>query len=188
MHPKKEPLIPPKKGKMFRTFLKVGTFTIGGGYAMIPILQKAFVEQLGWMEEGEFIDGIALSQSVPGGLAVNLSLYIGFRLFGLSGALIGLLGAVLPSLLIMTGIEALYGLVKEQFAMFERIFSGVGPMVTGIIFAAAVGMLRDVRAGWPSLLMLVGAIVLVGTGWVSPVWVILGGGLLGMVFFRKEEA
>lgn len=82
---------------MFLTFFKIGAFTIGGGYAMIPIIQQEIVDKKKWIEEEEFLDIIAISQGSPGPIAINVSIFIGYRLKGLKGAITCMLGTALPS-------------------------------------------------------------------------------------------
>ena len=168
------------------TLLKVGTFTIGGGYAMIPIMQTEFVEKLGWMTEDEFMDIVALAQAVPGAMVINLSIYIGHTLFGFAGAALGLLGSALPSLVIMGLIALFYTQLKERFGIIERMFVAVKPVVAGIIFAAAVRMAENVDATWLNGLMMIGAVVAVAALGISPILCIAAGGALGMLFMRER--
>ena len=87
--------------QIFSTFAKIGAFTIGGGDAMIPIIQKEVVEKKGWIKEQDFLDVLAISQSAPGILAVNISIFLGYRLRGVKGSIVATLGSTLPSFTII---------------------------------------------------------------------------------------
>ena len=174
------------KGRMFLSLLKIGTFTIGGGYAMIPIMQAEFVERLRWLEEEEFVDIITLAQAVPGAMAINLSVYLGRMLFGFGGAVLALLGSALPSFVIMGVIALFFEQLKERFGIVERMFVAVKPVVAGIIFAAAVRMVNKVEATWLNCLMLLGAIAAVAALGVNLILCIAAGGALGMLLMRER--
>jgi len=171
---------------MFLSLLKIGAFTIGGGYAMIPIMQAEFVERLRWLEEEEFVDIITLAQAAPGAMAINLSVYLGHMMFGFSGAALALLGSALPSLVIMGVIALFFEQLKERFGIVERMFVAVKPVVAGIIFAAAVRMMDKVGATWLNCLLLLGAVAAVAALGVSPILCIAAGGALGMLLMRER--
>jgi chromate transporter len=175
------------KLKMFLTLFKVGAFTIGGGYAMIPILQTEFVEKLGWMEKEEFSDIIALAQAAPGAMAINLSVYLGYSLFGFAGALLALLGSSLPSLLIMGAIGLFFEQFKARFSFLERMFQAIKPVVAGVIFAAAVKMIQEVRAAWLECAMVLATIVAVAALGLNPILCIVAGGALGLLCMRERR-
>ena len=86
---------------MFSTFVRIGSFTLGGGYAMIPLIQKEVVENKKWMDDAEFIDMLAMAQSAPGVMAVNTAIFVGYKIRGFKGSLITTLGSALPSFLII---------------------------------------------------------------------------------------
>ena len=94
--------------QIFLTFFKIGAFTFGGGYAMIPIIEDEISRKRGWMKQSEFIDVIALSQGAPGAIAVNASIYVGYQLMGLPGAIVATLGTVLPSFIIILVIAKFF--------------------------------------------------------------------------------
>ncbi len=177
---------PRTRRKMFLTLLKVGSFTIGGGYAMVPIVQTEFVEKLGWLEKEEFLDILALSQAAPGAMVINLSTYIGYSLFGFSGALVALLGSALPSLVIMSVLALVFAQLKAKFDVMERMFSAIKPVVAGIIFAAAVKMVDSVGATWLNCVLTLGAIVAVAALGVNPILCVVAGGVLGMLLMREK--
>ena len=135
--------------ELFLTFFKIGLFTIGGGYAMLPLIQ-ADVQAKGWMTAEELVNFIAVSESTPGPFAVNVSTYVGAELAGLPGAFCATLGVVLPSFFIILLIAAvLKNLMK--YAGVEAFLSGVRPCVVAMILATALNMMLSTLGGIKTL-------------------------------------
>ena len=130
--------------ELFGTFFKIGLFTIGGGYAMLPMIQ-ADVLAKGWMTAEELVNFIAVSESTPGPFAVNVSTYIGAELAGLPGAFCATLGVVLPSFLIILLVARFYAAFRSS-AIISGAMSGLRPAVIGMIGAAAVSVGQTVFA------------------------------------------
>ena len=130
--------------ELFVTFFKIGLFTIGGGYAMLPLIQ-ADVQAHGWMTAEELVNFIAVSESTPGPFAVNVSTYIGAELAGLPGAFCATLGVVLPSFLIILLVARFYAAFRSS-AIISGAMSGLRPAVIGMIGAAAVSVGQTVFA------------------------------------------
>ena len=130
--------------ELFLTFFKIGLFTIGGGYAMLPLIQ-ADVQAKGWMTAEELVNFIAVSESTPGPFAVNVSTYIGAELAGLPGAFCATLGVVLPSFLIILLVARFYAAFRSS-AIISGAMSGLRPAVIGMIGAAAVSVGQTVFA------------------------------------------
>ena len=128
--------------ELFATFFKIGLFTIGGGYAMLPLIQ-AEVQTKGWMAAEELVNFIAVSESTPGPFAVNVSTYIGAELAGLPGALCATLGVVLPSFLIILLVARFYTAFRSS-AIVSGAMEGLRPAVIGMIGAAVVSVGRTV--------------------------------------------
>ena len=124
------------------TFLKIGAFTFGGGYAMLPLIQSA-VERHGWLTQAEVVDFIAVSESTPGPLAVNMATFVGIRTGGILGAIIATLGIVLPSFIIILIIAKCFEKYKKSKAV-GGIMSGLKPAVVGMIGAAFISVARTV--------------------------------------------
>ena len=167
--------------QLFLTYLKIGTFTIGGGYAMLPLIQREVVERKGWIDEEEFLNMIALAQAAPGLIAVNSAIFIGWRVGGWKGVCGAVLGAVLPSFIIILAIAMIFTEWKELPAV-EAVFKGVRPAVVALIAAPLVKMTKSVlcqRSGRCSvsetvyLLIPNAAALLIWLGHVNPVWIIL---------------
>ena len=122
--------------ELFVTFFKIGLFTIGGGYAMLPLIQEE-VQSNGWMTAQELVNFIAVSESTPGPFAVNVSTYVGAELAGLPGALCATLGVVLPSFLIILLVARCYAAFRSS-AIVSGVMGGLRPAVIGMIAAAVV--------------------------------------------------
>ena len=171
--------------QLFWTYLKIGTFTLGGGYAMLPLIQREVVDNKHWIDEEEFLNMIALAQAAPGLIAVNSAIFIGWRIAGWRGVAGAVLGAVLPSFLIILAIAMVFSDWKELPAV-EAAFKGIRPAVVALIAAplfkmakAAIGKKSPItdhpspiKAALPLVLSLAAAL-LIWLGHVNPVWVIL---------------
>ena len=159
---------------IFWTFFKIGAFTFGGGYAMLPLLQKDVVEKHGWATDEEILDYFALGQCIPGIIAVNTATFIGHKLRGFWGAVVALLGIIAPSFLIISVIAAFIQNFAE-LPVVQHAFAGIRIAVCVLI--------RDV----PGLLVFLAALVLLILLSPSPVFIVIGAVALGLIFPRKEE-
>ena len=158
--------------QLFWTYLKIGTFTLGGGYAMLPLIQREVVDERHWIDEEEFLNMIALAQAAPGLIAVNSAIFIGWRVGGWKGVLGAVLGAVLPSFLIILAIAMVFSEWKELPAV-EAAFKGIRPAVVALIAAPLFKMGKAAKIGWVTALIPVAAALLIWLAGVNPVWVIL---------------
>lgn len=157
--------------KIFLVFAKIGAFTIGGGYAMIPIIRDELVKR-GWLTDEELPDIIALAQSAPGVLAVNMSIFAGYKMRGTKGSVVATLGSVLPSFLIILLIAMVFAGYKDN-PVVERIFKGIRPVVVSLIIVPMVNMARKGNKTWWA--WLISAITLVAVAFLgfSPIWILL---------------
>lgn len=130
---------------LFRTTFFLSAFTFGGGYVIVPLMRKSFVENLGWIEEQEMLDLIAIAQSAPGPIAVNTSILVGYKVFGVVGALISLLGTVLPPLIILTLLSYIYEAIKENVVV-QTLFYGMSIGVAIVILDAVLTMGKTILA------------------------------------------
>ena len=157
--------------KIFAVFAKIGAFTIGGGYAMIPIIEKEMKERK-WIPEEELPDIVALSQSAPGVMAVNISIFAGHRLRGVPGSIAATLGSVLPSFLAILLIAMFFTAFKDN-PWVIRAFRGIRPVVVALIAVPTVNMARKSCRKWWGLLLAAASLVAVAFLKVSPVYIIL---------------
>ena len=126
----------------FGIFFKIGAFTIGGGYAMVPLIENEIVTKRNWISKDDFVDLLAISQSAPGILAVNISIFIGYKLRGIRGSLVTALGTVLPSFIIILAIAMFFHNFKDN-PIVERIFKGIRPAVVALIAAPTFSMAKS---------------------------------------------
>ena len=126
----------------FKTFFRIGAFTIGGGYAMIPLIESEVVDRHRWIRREEFLDIIAIAQSCPGVFAINMSVFIGYKLRRLPGAISATLGAALPSFLIILLIAMFFTHIKDN-PVVESIFQGIRPAVVALIAAPTFSLAKS---------------------------------------------
>ena len=124
---------------LFLSFLKIGTFTIGGGYVMIPLIKESFVEKKAWLEESEFLDILAIAESSPGPIAINMSTYIGYKKYGLKGALIATIGVVIPSFVCIYIISLFFENILS-YPIVRNAFIGIRIGVSFTIIKVATKM------------------------------------------------
>lgn len=157
--------------QLFWTYLKIGTFTLGGGYAMIPLIQREVVDARHWIDEEEFLNMIALAQAAPGVIAVNSAIFIGWRCGGWRGVCGAVIGAILPSFLIILAIAMVFRNYQDQPAV-EAVFKGIRPAVVALIAAPLLKMARSAKITWATSLVPIAAALLIWLVDLSPVWII----------------
>lgn len=168
---------------MFLTFFKIGAFTFGGGFAMIPIIQKEVVDNKNWVEEDEFMDTITIAQSAPGPIAVNSSIFIGYKIDGVVGALVCTLGTVLPSFIIILLIAKFFYQFKDNHVI-EKIFSGIRPAVVALIFSTVYRLVQGSHFKYSGLLIaLATALVIIFLN-INPMYMVIIGAL-GSVLINR---
>jgi chromate transporter len=167
--------------EIFTSFAKIGAFTIGGGYAMIPLIQKEVVERRGWVKEEEFLDYLAISQSAPGILAINISIFIGEKLKGVKGSVVAALGSALPSF-VMILLIALFFQGYEDNEVVNKIFMGIRPAVVALIAVPFLTLSKSAITNRYTAIIPVIAIVLIAFLGVSPIWLIISGAVLGLFY------
>ena len=165
----------------FSTFFRIGLFTIGGGYAMVPLIEEEVVNKKKWIGKEDFLDLLAVSQSVPGVFAVNMSIFIGYKLRKLPGALAMALGTILPSFLIILGIALFFQKFKENEAV-ENIFKGIRPAVVALIAAPTFTLAKSARINRYNVWIPIVAALLIWLLGVSPVYIIALAGIGGFVY------
>jgi len=169
--------------ELFTTFFKIGTFTIGGGYAMIPLIQREVVERRRWLTDTEMLDVIALSQTMPGILAANIAALVGQRLRGTRGALTAVLGNILMPIIFILLIALFFRQFKDNPTV-EAIFMGIRPAVVALIAAPVFTLARKagvtLRTVWIPLL----AALLISLFGISPVLVILIALVIGWIYSK----
>ena len=158
--------------QLFITFFNIGAFTLGGGYAMLDMIEKAVVDRHHWIEKDEFWDMITIVQMLPGVFAVNTALYTGYKIKGLWGAIAACLGAIIPSIVIIL-IIAVFFLDYKDNPVIESIFKGIRPCVVALILSPAIKMFINAKVNWKTAIFPIATAVLIYFFKVSPVYIIL---------------
>lgn len=184
--------------QLFSTFFKIGAFTFGGGWAMISIIEKEIVDKHHWIERSEFLDLLAVAQSLPGILAVNISVAVGDRLSGMRGSLAAAFGTILPSFLIILAIAIFLtpDIIKNN-ATLSSIFMGIRPAVVALIIAPVITSAKAAKIGWKTVIIPIATALLIWSRIPvisNPILYIVLGGIGGYIWYkhhelkRKEEA
>ena len=167
--------------RLFLTFLKIGAFTFGGGYAMIPLIEHEVCEKRRWLEKDDMLEIVAIAESTPGPIAINAATYVGSRVAGLPGAAFSTLGVVLPSFLIIFclsfALERFSGIRAVRYAFF-----GVRAGVLALVLRALVSMCKKCPHSAFSYAVMGLAFCAVAFGGVNAVWVVLGAAVSGLVY------
>jgi len=165
----------------FGTFFKIGLFTLGGGYAMIPIIENEVVDRHKWVTREEFLDLIAVAQSCPGVFAINISTFIGYKLRKLRGALTCAVGTALPSFLIILLIAVFFHQFKDN-PVVASIFRGIRPAVVALIAVPTFNLAKSANITWANCWIPIGGALLIWLMGVSPVFIILLAGIGGYLY------
>lgn len=167
--------------ELFGIFFRIGIGTIGGGYAMIPMMEHEIVDKRKWLEREEFLDILAVAQTTPGVFAVDMSQHIGHKIGGLPASIVAILGVVSPSFIIILLLAMLFHTAAEQ-PLVEAAFKAIRPVVVALIAAPVFTMARSAgltKYNWWIPVLSAGLIYLLG---VSPVYVLLAAGILGYLW------
>lgn len=175
--------------ELFWSFFKIGTFTIGGGYAMIPLMEKELVDRRQWLSREDFLDILSVSQALPGIFAVNMATSIGYKLRGMRGSVASIIGNILVPVLIILGFATCFRYLKDN-PVFEAIFKGVRPAVVALIAAPVFKMGKTAKVRWSNCWIPVAAALLIFLLGISPIWIVLtaiaGGFIYGQLNRKKE--
>lgn len=174
--------------QLFNTFFKIGLFTIGGGYAMIPLIEKEVVDHRKWMNERDFIDMLAMAQSSPGVIAINTSIFVGYKLKKLPGAIFTALGTALPSFLVIL-LVATWFIDMRSYPLTEKIFRGVRPAVVALIAAPLWKMAKSARVTYKTIIIPITAALLIWGLHISPIYIVASaiiGGIIYGSFLKKH--
>ncbi len=172
--------------EIFWSFLRIGAFTFGGGYAMIPLIQHEVIRRRGWIEERDFGDLLTLAQSAPGPIALNTAVFVGYRICGFMGALAAVFGVVVPSFAIILVVAIFFNDIRDN-TIVDAAFCGMRPAVVALIVAPIIGLARGMEA-WRMAVAVAVALVVWYFG-LSPVWFLMAGAVVGAVVtaYRGKE-
>ena len=172
--------------RVFLTFLKIGAFTFGGGYAMIPLIQKEAVEKHGWVTDEDILDVVAIAESTPGPIAINAATFVGYHVAGFSGALAATFGVVLPSFTIILGIS--YALRQfQELTVVRYAFNGIRVGVLVLMMKALLKMFKTNRKSVLAYVLMGVSFVLTAFLKVNTFLVIALCGIAGLVSALAAE-
>ena len=169
--------------KLFLTFFKIGAFTFGGGYAMIPLIQKEAVENHGWVTDDDILEIIAIAESTPGPIAINSATFVGYRAAGVLGSVCGTLGVVLPSFVIILALS----FVLQEFQALRAVqyaFFGIRAGVLALLLKALWTMYKKSPKGWPAYVVMGLSFLLTAVFSINVIFVIIGCAIFGLVTSR----
>jgi len=172
--------------EMFLTFAKIGTFTLGGGFAMVPLMESEIVDKKHWLSKEEFLDVIIVSQSSPGVFAVNMASHVGYKISGKLGGVIGALGVVVPSVVIILLIAMFFQQFKT-IKWVEKIFMGIRPAVVALIAAPVFTMAKSAKLNKYNFWIPIVAALLIKCFGVSPIYIIIVAAIAGFVYGRMKR-
>lgn len=166
---------------LFWEFFKIGLFTIGGGMAMIPQIQQVAVKDKKWISEEDMLDCIAVSQSMPGVIAINSATYIGQRIKGVKGSLAATVGVITPSFIIIILAVTFLGAIGENRYIIGA-FTGVKAAVCGLIVVTAVRLGRQSLNSVFQWILALSALLAIGIFGITAIWAIIAGAILGIIY------
>ena len=174
--------------ELFWIFFKIGTFTLGGGYAMVPLIQNEIVNKKKWIEEEEFVKLLALAQSSPGALAVNVSVFVGYKMKRLLGLITTVLGATLPSFIIILIIASLFSNILDNIYVIKA-FKAIRPMVVALIAASVYTIGKSAKINKKTLWIVILVAAMVAFFKFPPIVMIILGAFLGNIWmiWRKNK-
>ena len=167
--------------QLFITFFKTGLFTFGGGYAMIAILEEELVAKKGWITSQDMLEMLVIAESTPGVIAVNTATSVGYRVRGIFGAILATLGVVLPSFIIITALSFVISEFQDN-RWYKAAFTGIQACVTVLVFNAFIKMAKQVEWNWFSGIIMPAAFAVALFTNFDVIYVILIGGVLGIVY------
>jgi len=173
-------------GQLFLTFTKIGAFTIGGGYAMLPLIEKEVVERKKWVEAKEFLDMVALSQSLPGIFTVNLSILTGYKLKKTPGGVAATLGTILPSFLIILLIAAFFRHFNENVYVVKA-FKAIRPTVVALIAVPVFRAAKEAGINLKTVIIPIATAFLIWHFGVSPIYVVIAAAVGGICFMKFKD-
>ena len=172
--------------QLFWTFFKIGAFTFGGGYAMIPLIQREVSEKHKWIDESEIINIVAIAESTPGPIAINMATFVGYKNCGVVGSVCATFGVVLPSFLIISVIS--FALTQfSQILAVKYAFEGIRAGVLALILKALVSMYKKCPKNAPSYILMAVSLIVAAFLSINVIWIIIFCGIFGIVYSLIAE-
>ena len=170
----------------FSTFFKIGMFTLGGGYAMIPIIEEEVVNKHQWVSKEDMLDLIAIAQSCPGVFAINIAIFIGYKLRKTRGALVTALGTALPSFLIILAIAIFFHQFEDN-KVVAAMFRGIRPAVVALIAVPTFNLAKSAHLNRYTLWIPIVSALEIWLLGVSPIWIIILAGVVGYLYGLTQK-
>lgn len=171
--------------ELFISIFKIGAFTFSGGYAMIPLIEEEVVKNKKWLSKDEFVDILVVAQSLPGALAVNTSIFLGYKISGVLGALIALMAVILPSFFIILIIAVFFMQFRDNYYV-NAAFKGITAAVPMLVLVGAVSLSKGLQKNIRTIITIVIALVALIVFNIHPVIVIIISGVYGAIFLREK--
>ena len=169
--------------EILKSFLKIGAFTFGGGYAMIPIIQYEVVNKRNWLNEKEFVELLTIAQAAPGPISLNTAVFVGYKCKGYKGALAAILGVVIPSFVIILVVAMFFHTMREN-RWVDAAFRGMRPAVVALIVAPIVGLTKGLH--WVLIAVAAATALAVWYFGFSPVWLLIAGAVGGALWVANK--
>ena len=169
--------------EILKSFLKIGAFTFGGGYAMIPIIQYEVVNRRGWLSEKEFVELLTIAQAAPGPISLNTAVFVGYKCKGYKGALAAIMGVVIPSFVIILAVAMFFHTMRDN-RWVDAAFKGMRPAVVALIVAPIVGLAKGLH--WVLISVATATALAVWYFGFSPVWLLIAGAIGGALWVAKR--
>ena len=171
--------------QLFGIFCKIGAFTIGGGYAMVPLIENEIVTRREWITKDDFVDLLAVAQMAPGIFAVNIAIFVGYKLRGTRGSIATVLGAVMPSFIIILAVAIFFRAYSDN-TLVQSIFRGIRPAVVALIAAPVFSMAKSAGISRYNVWIPVAAALAIWLLDFSPVWVVIAAGIGGYAWGKLK--
>ena len=165
------------------SFLKIGAFTFGGGYAMIPLIQHEVIHKRKWLSEGEFSDLLTLAQAAPGPISLNTAVFVGYKQRKYLGSLAAILGVVIPSFVIILLVAIFFHTMRDN-RWVDAAFRGMRPAVVALIVAPIVGLTKGLH--WTLIAVAAATALVVWYFGFSPVWLLIAGAVGGALWVARR--
>ncbi|MDD7410484.1 chromate transporter [Fusobacterium gastrosuis] len=172
--------------KIFIVFFKIGAFTIGGGYAMLSLIEDEIVNKKKWLSQDEFLEGMVIAQSTPGVLAVNISIVTGYKIAGYLGMFAGVLGSILPSFFIVLLLSR-FLMIYRHTEIFIAFFNGLKPAVVALILISVCRIARSSKVNYKNFFIPLGIALIVKFTDISPIYIIIVTMILGNIYFSNRD-
>ena len=171
--------------ELFISIFKIGAFTFGGGYAMIPLIEEEVVNNKGWLSKEEFVDILIVAQSLPGALAVNTSIFLGYKISGILGAITGLMAVILPSFFIILIIAIFFMQFRNNYYI-NAAFQGITAAVPMLVLVGAISLSKGLSKNLRTILTIIIALIALMFFNIHPVLVVVISGVYGAIFLREK--